>query len=187
MNRTKWPDGWLPIDTYNKRVDELAAPIYAYDWENLRKEVIANKGIRNSTLVAHMPTESSSKASGVPNGVYPVRGLYLKKTDGTNVSDWVANESDSIGHQYQLAYDIDTVEMVKPYAVIQKFTDQSISADYYVDRSINFEVPADKLLTHYLMMIKYGTKTRYYTNSLTTERDSGQERTVGCTGGSCTL
>lgn len=187
INRTKWPDGWLPIDTYNKRVDELVEPVYQYDWESLRKEIIANGGIRNSTLIAHMPTESSSKAAGVPNGVYPIRGLYLKKTDGSNVSDWVANESNVLASQYQFAYDIDPVELNKAYAVLQKFCDQAISADSYYDRSVNPEVKTDKLLAHFLSMIKYGVKTRYYTNSLTTERDSGQVRSIGCEGGACTL
>jgi ribonucleoside-diphosphate reductase alpha chain len=107
INRTKWVDGWLPIDTYNKSVDEICNTPLQYDWEALRKALIANKGMRFSSLVAHMPTESSSKAAGCPNGVYPIRELSIGKSDATNTIDWTAPDSDLIGHQYQLAYDHD--------------------------------------------------------------------------------
>jgi hypothetical protein len=63
MHKTKWPEGWLPIDTYEKKTDELVggAPTYHRDWETLRGEIVANGGIRNSVLVAHMPGESCLK------------------------------------------------------------------------------------------------------------------------------
>lgn len=210
MHKTKWPDGWLPIDTYKKSVDELADPIYNYDWESLRKEVIANKGIRNTVLVAHMPTESSSKASGVPNGIYPIRDLFLKKTDLKNVVSWCPVDSDILGEDYQLAYDIETVDLLKMYAVFQKFTDQSISADLYKDRTSKIEISDKEIINEYLTMVKYGVKSRYYQNSLTSkvkEEDieeikpeiTNEEVLVdeygyaddsdgkGCAGGSCTL
>lgn len=186
INRTKWPDGWLPIDTYNKRVDELVEPNYRYDWETLRKDIVANGGIRNSVLIAHMPTESSSKATGVPNGLYPIREVYKKKTDGTNVTDWVANESNTIGHQYQLAWDIPTVDLIKAYSVVQKFTDQGISADTYEDRSKEITIKTSYLLDIFLTMTKYGLKSRYYTNIKTTDDGSVTEE-VGCSGGGCSV
>lgn len=46
-------------------------------------------GLHFSTLIAHMPTESSSKAAGKPNGIYPIRELYMKKSDMNAVLDWV--------------------------------------------------------------------------------------------------
>jgi ribonucleoside-diphosphate reductase alpha chain len=48
IHKTKWPEGWLPIDTYKRTVDELVPPVYKYDWETLRSKIVANKGIRNS-------------------------------------------------------------------------------------------------------------------------------------------
>lgn len=211
MHKTKWPQGWLPIDTYKKAVDELADPIYNYDWESLRKEIIDNGGIRNSVLVAHMPTESSSKASGVPNGIYPVRDFFLKKTDQKNVVDWCPKDGDILGEQYQLAYNIDTIDMIKMYAVFQKWTDQSISADFYKDRTKKIEISDREIINEYLAMIKYGVKSRYYQNTLTSKAkeeieepnidvvpievteqkdeygygDTSNEK--GCAGGTCTL
>lgn len=209
MHKTKWPKGWLPIDTYKKTVDELADPIYKYDWEQLRKEIIDNGGIRNSVLVAHMPTESSSKASGVPNGIYPVRDFFLKKTDQKNVVDWCPKDGDILGNNYQLAYDIDTIDLIKMYAVFQKWTDQSISADFYKDRTKKIEISDREIINEYLTMVKYGVKSRYYQNTLTSkvkeeetviepvviekveEKDeygySETDNEKGCAGGSCTI
>jgi len=61
MHKTKWPEGWLPIDTYEKRVDTLVTVGNKRDWESLRAEIIANKGIRNSVCIAEMPGESCLK------------------------------------------------------------------------------------------------------------------------------
>lgn len=177
IHKTKWVNGWLPIDTYKRAVDDLVAPIYVYDWEALRAEIKEVGGLRHSSLCAHMPTESSSKASGAPNGVYPVRDLSLKKTDVSNALDWVAPDNDILEDQYQLAWDIKPVDQVKFYAVIQKFTDQAISADIYRNRTKKIvneqgkEVVApltdEELIEEYQAKFIYGQKTDYYNNSFT--------------------
>jgi ribonucleoside-diphosphate reductase alpha chain len=189
MHKTKWPEGWLPIDTYNREIDSIADFEYKFDWESLRKEIIANGGIRNSVLVAHMPTESSSRVTGLPNGVYPVRDIYLKKTDANNAIDYVARDSDKLYDKYQLAWSLTPEELCKFYGVIQKFTDQGISADFYSNRKDSPELKASRLLDEFFYMYKYGLKSRYYTNSLTTKslklEDMGEDK--GCHGGFCTL
>jgi len=170
MHKTKWPQGWLPIDTYNKTVDEVTPPVYHFDWEALRAAIIANGGIRNSCVIAHMPTESSSKASGAPNGMYPVRQLTMIKTDNTIKVDWVAPDGDTIGNQYELAWNVPTKDMIDCYAVVQKFTDQGISADLY--RVVTGEittVPSSVLISDYIHMTKRGMKSRYYQNTKTSE------------------
>jgi ribonucleoside-diphosphate reductase alpha chain len=58
MHKTKWPQGWLPIDTYERRVDDLVTVENKRDWESLRAKIIENGGIRNSVVAAHMPGES---------------------------------------------------------------------------------------------------------------------------------
>ena len=81
MLKTKYPNGWLPIDTYNKNVDLVHTQQLLYDWETLRKQIIDNGGIRNSTVCAMMPCESSSLASNTTNGLYPIRnGVVIKLT-----------------------------------------------------------------------------------------------------------
>lgn len=188
IHKTKWPDGWLPIDTYKKNVDKVVDPIYNYDWEALRAEIIENKGIRNSSLIAHMPTESSSKASGAPNGVYPVRSAILKKKDGSNVIDWVATDSDLIS--YESAWNINTLDMIECYAIIQKFSDQAISADLYKNRVTDLNVYTDDMIKEAIHMVKFGMKTRYYQNSLTSDQNGDliePDQEVGCGSGGCSL
>lgn len=202
MHKTKWPEGVLWIDTYKKNVDQLTPHKLKYDWETLRKDIIANGGIRHSSLVAHMPTESSSKSSGSPNGLYPVRELFMKKTDLGATLDWVAPDGDLYGENYQIAYDIDTNDLIKYYAVIQKFTDQGISSDFYMDRVKNKVLDEDTLVGHFLNRMRYGLKSKYYQNSLTDKNkkidntvtqfvDNGEtyqpNEKVVCGSGGCTL
>lgn len=170
-NRTRWSQGWLPIDTANKNAMGLADFKFKYDWEALREEV-RQYGMRFSCLVAHMPTESSSKAAGCPNGVYPIRGTSMNKTDMDNTLDWVAMDDDLLGDRYQIAYDIDTDDLTKFYGVLMIFTDNGISADYYMNR-VKFPIlNKKKLFSHLLNRVRFGVPTKYYQNSLTTEVDA---------------
>lgn len=186
MHKTKWPQGWLPIDTYKRTVDEIVKVPLQYDWETLRKEIIENGGIGHSALIAHMPTESSSKGAGVPNSVLPIRDLSLKKKDQNLTVDWVAIDSDLIGHQYERAFDIPMKDMIECYAVIQKFTDMTTSADVYRDRVKNPNLYQSDLVDLFLFTTKYGVKSLYYANSKTSDanQDSAEK---GCASGACTL
>lgn len=189
ISKTKWPEGWLPIDTYTKSVDQIVKPVYNFDWEALRKEIIEFGGIRNSVLIAYMPAEASSKATGTTNSIYPIRGLTLLKTDDSSVVDWTAPQSDSLGDAYEIAWDIPTKDQIELYAIFQKFTDQSISADLWYPINKGDKISSAQIVEEYIYMTKLGLKTRYYTNTRTTEggifTDSIQED--NCAGGSCKL
>lgn len=193
MHKTKWANGWLPIDTYNKNVDELGDFEFRYDWEALRAELIANGGIGHSCLVAYMPGESSSKALGNPNAIYPVRDVTLNKTDNAITVRWAAPGSDDASYKYQSAWDIAETDMIKAYAVFQKFTDQAISADLWRRIKDDDKVSSRELLTHYFTMVKYGLKTRYYYNSnVASDKSLDHSGSIGDEGNdieceSCTL
>lgn len=169
MHKTAWPEGWLPIDTYEKRVDELVTVGNLRDWESLRKQIIENKGIRNSVLVAHMPGESSTIAAGTTNGPYPIRELYIMKTNDTQVNHWAAPDGTKLRKNYQSAWDVSTTDMIKVYSIMQKWTDQGISADLFVRIQGDQKISSTDIVQDYLDMVKYGMKTRYYVNSLTSE------------------
>lgn len=187
IDKTKWPEGWLPIDTYKSSVDKIVPNKLKYDWEALRKEIVANGGIRFSALCAHMPTETSSKAAGVPNGVYPIRELYMKKTDMDTALDWCAPDGDLYSDTYERAYDVPVEYQTKMYAVLQKFSDQAISADYYEDRVKNPTLSPDTLVARFLDRVRYGVKSKYYQNSLTTTSVSLTlpSKAAVCTAGGC--
>lgn len=167
MHKTRWPQGWLPLDTYNRNVDRIADFQNRYDWEGLRDEIIANGGIRNSVLVAHMPTETSANASGTTNGLYPIRELSLIKTDNHRVNYWAAPDGDTLGEHYESAWDIPTRDMTELYAIVQKWTDQGISADFY-RRVIGDDcIESTELIESYLYRVRLGLKSKYYMNQKT--------------------
>lgn len=183
IDKTKYMDGWLPIDTYCKEVDSIVNNTLKYDWETLRKDIMKQGGIRNSVLEAFMPNESSSVATGGTNSIYPIRAIKVIKTSGTNKNLFIAPESDVL--YYESAWDISTKDMIDVYAIVQKFTGQAISADLYIkygtstgDRNIGVR----ELLTNFLYLTKMGLKTRYYVNSSTAVEDQ-----KGCSSGGCTL
>ncbi len=167
MKKTLWPEGWLPIDTHEKKVDELVTVGLKRNWEFLRGAIIENGGIRNSVVCAQMPGESSTIAAGTTNGVYPIRELYIMKTNDTLVNHWAAPDGTKLQKNYQSAWDISTTSMIKFYSVLQKFCDQTISADLFVRITGSEKISSTAIVQDYLDMVKHGMKTRYYVNSLT--------------------
>ncbi len=187
INRTKWGDGWMPIDSYNKNVDKIVEPVYQYDWETLRQEVVENGGIRNSVLIAHMPTESSSNAAGATNGLYPIRDFALLKGNNNNITYWAAPDGEELAQYYERAWDVPYQDMIDCYAIFQKFTDQGISGDLYRKIIDDDVVPSSEMIKVFLYCVKYGLKSRYYMNTLTTEGVDLNAGDVGCASGACSL
>lgn len=199
-SQTKWIDGWLPIDTYKKTVDEIVPNKLKQDWESLRNEVKSLKGLRFTTLSTIVPSESSSLLLASSNSLYAVRNLVLVKQNGDNAVTWIAPDATKLKQYYQSAWKIPPKDMIEVYAIVQKFTDQGISADMWYDRSEQLEIPVSTLMQHTLWMNKYGMKGRYYVNSKT-EKDLDltvaatnidrqnfeTEEDKGCGSGGCTL
>ena len=169
IGKTKYPDGWLPIDTYCRETDKYHSESLRHNWESLRKEIIAQGGIRNSVLEAVMPVESSSQLTNTTNSVYPVRALKVVKTSGNNKNIFLAPDLDILQKEYQFAWDIDTKDLIKVYSIIQKFTGQAISSDFYIlfdtENGTSRKVSSKQLLEELVLMAKSGMKTRYYVNS----------------------
>ena len=170
-HKTKWPQGWLPIDTYTKNVDQLVTVGNMRDWESVRAVIVGMGGHRFSVVGTNMPSESSSKSSGVPNAYYPVRGIKIKKSDDTSVIEWVATDSDLLEKDYQIAYSINMLDQIKYNAVIQKWTDQGISMDVYADRTLDATIKVSAIIQETAAKVKYGIKARYYVNSLTSDNE----------------
>lgn len=164
IHKTKWPEGWTPLETYNRNVDEIADFENQYDWAALSQEIIDNGGIAHSSLCGYMPGESSSKGLGSSNSIYAIRSLVIGKSDGDARLNWAAPDGDILGDAYELCWDIPTIDMIQFYAVFQKWTDQAISADLYRRFAIGeVSIHEDEYINDYLAMTHYGLKTRYYT------------------------
>ncbi|MGS0728607.1 ribonucleotide-diphosphate reductase subunit alpha, partial [Shewanella sp. 0m-11] len=72
FHETTYAKGILPIDTYKRDLDKICDEPLHLDWETLREE-IKTHGLRNSTLSALMPSETSSQISNATNGIEPPR------------------------------------------------------------------------------------------------------------------
>jgi ribonucleoside-diphosphate reductase alpha chain len=167
FNRTKYSQGILPIDTYKKDVDELVPNNLNYDWELLR-ESIKWSGLRNSTLSAQMPSESSSVVSNATNGIEPPRGYLSIKKSKKGPLKQIVPQYQSLKNNYTLLWDMPSNRgYIHIVAVMQKFFDQAISGNWsynpenYPDNEVPTSVMAQDLLTTY----KYGWKTSYYQNT----------------------
>ena len=168
MHKTKWPEGWTPMATYNRGVDTITDFENVYDWDAVSQQLIENGGLAHSTLAAMMPGESSSKALGSTNSVYPIRSTVITKTDGeNNILRWAAVDGDLLEDAYQSAWDIPTKDMIQCYGIMQKWIDHGISADLYRRFAPGeVSVPEEEIVQTFLWMVMYGMKSRYYTNNL---------------------
>lgn len=186
-DKTKWGAGWLPIDTMNEFSKQGCL---TKDWESLRNE-IAKHGVRFSCLVAHPPCESSSVFSGATNGVYPIRDKIVLKKRGEGLVPFLVPNAEELGSAYENAYDIPTKDLMECYALLQKYTDQAISADEYIDytKQKDRKVSMKETMQNFLYAKKLGVKTSYYKNFKTGmgEEVAQQEEEGGCAGGACKM
>ena len=166
-NETKYSQGIMPIDTYKKDVDLLAAPVYNMDWDYVRRYAV-NHGIRNSTLMALMPAETSAQISNATNGIEPPRSLVSVKQSKDGVLKQVVPEVRKLKNKYDLLWDQKSPEgYLKICAVLQKFIDQGISVNTSYNPKFYEEekIPMSVMLQDLLMFYKYGGKQLYYFNT----------------------
>lgn len=186
---TTYAQGILPIDTYKADLDKICAEPLHYDWESLRTD-IKNHGLRNSTLTALMPSETSSQIANATNGIEPPRGLVSIKASKDGILKQVVPDIDRLRHQYELLWHMPNNDgYLKLVAIMQKFVDQSISANtnYDPSRYEGGRVPMKVLLKDLLTAYKLGIKTLYYHNTRDGANDTQENIDDGCAGGACKL
>ena len=179
-NRTKYGNGILPIDTYKNDVDEIVPNELHYDWESLRVQV-NQYGVRNSTLSAQMPSESSSVVSNATNGIEPPRGYLSIKKSKKGPLKQIVPQYGTLKNNYDLLWEMRSNKgYINIVAVMQKFFDQAISGNwsYNPEHYPNNEIPVSIMAQDLLTTYKYGWKTSYYQNTYdikTDEMDDSNE------------
>lgn len=166
-NETKYSRGILPIDTYKKDVDELVPHVERMDWKQLRED-LCKYGIRNSTLMALMPAETSAQISNSTNGIEPPRDLVSYKQSKDGVSAQVVPGYHRLKNQYDLLWNQKTPEgYLKICAILQKYIDQGISVNtsYNPEHFEDAKVPMSQLIRDIVTFYKYGGKQLYYNNT----------------------
>ena len=163
----KYADGVLPIDTRKKDIDELVPHQERMPWRSLREQILST-GIRNATLMALMPAETSAQISNATNGIEPPRSYVSIKQSKDGVLKQVVPEYRRLKKNYELLWTQRSPEgYLNICAILQKYIDQGISVNtsynpqFYEDEKI----PMSDMLKHIIQFYKYGGKQLYYFNT----------------------
>ena len=166
-SETKYGHGITPNQTYKKDVDELVKHKERQNWKELRKN-LKEHGIRNSTLMALMPAETSAQISNSTNGIEPPRGYISIKQSKHGVLKQVVPGFPYYKNKYDLLWDQKSPQgYLKIMAILQKYIDQGISVNtsYNPEHYEDEKVPMSVLIQDLLMFYKYGGKQLYYNNT----------------------
>lgn len=191
FNETTYAQGILPIDSYKKDIDNICNEELHLDWEELRSD-IKTHGLRNSTLSALMPSETSSQISNATNGIEPPRGFVSIKASKDGILKQVVPDYLNLKDNYELLWNIGSNDgYLQLVGIMQKFVDQAISANtnYDPNSQPNGKVPMKLLLKDLLTAYKLGLKTLYYHNTRDGASDSQGDlaQDDDCEGGGCKI
>ena len=190
FNETTYAQGIMPTDTYKKELDAVCDEPLHCDWDGLRAD-IQKQGMRNSTLTALMPSETSSQISNATNGIEPPRGLISVKASKDGILKQVVPEYERLKDQYELLWDIpNNTGYLELVGIMQKFVDQTISANTNYDPSKYPEgkVPVRDILKDILKAYSLGVKTLYYHNTRDGASDKQEDlESSDCAGGACKI
>ena len=166
-NETKYGYGVLPIDTYKSAVDNLIEHNERLPWDLLRTQLKAT-GIRNSTLMALMPAETSAQISNSTNGIEPPRALVSYKQSKDGVMAQVVPGYHHLKNKYDLLWDQKSPDgYLKICAILQKYIDQGISVNtsYNPEHFEDNKIPMSEMIKDTVTAYKYGLKQLYYFNT----------------------
>jgi ribonucleoside-diphosphate reductase alpha chain len=175
---TKYHDGWMPMDR------SPVAGELMHDWDALRLRA-KEYGIRNATLTAMMPSETSSQLANETNGIEPPRDLITIKGSKEGVLPQLVPEFARLNSSYETLWKVKASAYLNTVAVLQKFTDQTMSTNTSYDPGeYGGQIPLSVLATDLLTAYKKGIVTLYYNN---TRDGQSSEMDDGCAGGACKI
>lgn len=145
---------------------------YGLDWDGLKHSLMEH-GIRNATLLAVAPTESSSQVLNATNGIEPPKGLVSIKASKDGICRQIVPDVETLGPLYDLKWDLECVEYLKTAAIIQRWVDQSISTNTWYDpeKYPDGKIPRAKMMQDILSFYMWGGKTLYYNTNKDSKED----------------
>lgn len=162
--KTFYGKGVFPWERRAEAVNELVDFEPELDWESLR-ENLKTYGVRNATLMAIAPVESSSVVINSTNGIEMPMSLISTKESKAGSFIQVVPEYKKLKNKYQLMWDQkDCIGYLKTAAVLQAFVDQSISTNTFYNPA-HFpgkKVPATLIAKNLMSFLRWGGKTLYY-------------------------
>ncbi len=166
-NETKYGHGVVPIDTYKSAIDNLIGHTVRMEWGELRTQ-LKDTGIRNSTLMALMPAETSAQISNSTNGIEPPRALVSYKQSKDGVLANVVPGYHHLKNKYDLLWEQKSPDgYLKICAILQKYVDQGISVNtsYNPEHFEDNKIPMSEMIKDTITAYKYGLKQLYYFNT----------------------
>ncbi len=166
-NETKYARGDVPNDTYKRAIDNLIGHTERLPWDELRTQLKAT-GIRNSTLMALMPAETSAQISNSTNGIEPPRALVSYKQSKDGVLAQVVPGYHHLKNKYDLLWDQESPDgYLKICAILQKYIDQGISVNtsYNPEQFEDNKIPMSIMIQDLVTAYRYGIKQLYYFNT----------------------
>jgi len=163
---TYYGKGVFPWERRNPGVNELTdfTPSVNLDWEGLRQKLL-QYGIRNATLMAVAPVESSSVVLNSTNGIEMPMELISVKESKAGSFVQVVPEYKRLKNRYQLMWDQkDCVDYLKTSAVLAVYIDQSLSTNTFYNPAFfdQGKVPGTLIAKNLMLAYKWGIKTIYY-------------------------
>ena len=174
-DKTFYGQGIFPWERRSAGVDELTNFKPELNWEGLRAEMRAY-GVRNATLMAIAPVESSSVVINSTNGIEMPMSLISTKESKAGSFTQVVPEYHRLKNKYQLMWEqTDCVGYLKTAAVLQAYVDQSISTNTFYNPAHFAErkVPTTLIAKNLMLAHHWGVKTFYY--SLINKQGSKQQ------------
>jgi ribonucleoside-diphosphate reductase alpha chain len=163
-SNTYYGKGIFPWERRAEGVNELTDFTPSLDWEPLR-EKMKQHGIRNATLMAVAPVESSSVVLNSTNGIeMPMEMISVKESKAGSFVQ-VVPEYRRLKNRYQLMWDqTDCVDYLKTAAVLAAYIDQSLSTNTFYNPAHFAEgkVPGTLVAKNLMLAYKWGLKTLYY-------------------------
>jgi ribonucleoside-diphosphate reductase alpha chain len=162
--QTYYGKGVFPWERRAEGVNELTDFSPSMDWESLREKLL-KYGIRNATLMAVAPVESSSVVLNSTNGIEMPMELISVKESKAGSFVQVVPEYKRLKNRYQLMWDQkDCVEYLKTSAVLAVYIDQSLSTNTFYNPAFFAEgkVPGTLIAKNLMLAYKWGIKTIYY-------------------------
>lgn len=163
---TYYGKGVFPWERRNVGVNELTsfAPSTNLDWEGLRVKLL-QYGVRNATLMAVAPVESSSVVLNSTNGIEMPMELISVKESKAGSFVQVVPEYTRLKNQYQMMWEQkDCVDYLKTAAVLAVYIDQSLSTNTFYNPAFfdQGKVPGTLIAKNLMLAYKWGIKTIYY-------------------------
>lgn len=163
-DQTRYGQGLFPWELRANGVNELTDFTPELDWEPIREQM-RQHGVRNATLMAIAPVESSSVVINSTNGIEMPMSLISTKESKAGSFTQVVPDYQKLKNRYQMMWDqTDCIDYLKTAAVLAAYVDQGISVNtfynpaHYVDK----KVPVTLIAGNLMQAHKWGIKGIYY-------------------------